>query len=62
MLRDNHYLIVAKGMGNYEAISEFEARDEVGLKCRVLYILRAKCEPVARRFGVTKGGRVAQFV
>jgi uncharacterized protein with ATP-grasp and redox domains len=59
---DERYLVVAKGMGNYETISEFEARDEFGLKGRLIYILRAKCEPVARSMGVRRGELVAKLV
>lgn len=59
---DERYLVIAKGMGNYETISEFEARDEFGLKGRLIYILRAKCEPVARSMGVRRGELVAKFV
>ena len=59
---DARYLVIAKGMGNYEAISELEGHDELGLEGRLLYILRAKCEPVARSLGVNRGELVAQFV
>lgn len=51
-------LIISKGMGNYEAISEFE--DE--LKGRLVYLLRAKCNPVASNMGVEKGALVAKLV
>lgn len=59
---DDRYLVIAKGMGNYETISEFEARDEFGLKGRLIYVLRAKCEPVTRSMGVRRGELVAKFV
>lgn len=62
VFRDERYLVIAKGMGNYEAISELEDRDELGLKGRLLYILRAKCEPVAGSLGVNRGELVAKFV
>jgi len=56
------YLVIAKGMGNYEAISEFEAKPELRLKNRLIYILRAKCEPVASSIGVRRGELVAKLV
>ena len=59
---DERYLVIAKGMGNYEAISELEERAALGLKGRLLYILRAKCEPVARSLGVGRGELVARLV
>ncbi|MCD6248515.1 MAG: DUF89 family protein [Hadesarchaea archaeon] len=51
-------LVLAKGMGNYETISEFEDK----LRGRLAYLLRAKCVPVARSLGVRKGALVAKFV
>ncbi len=62
VFRDERYLVMAKGMGNYEAISEFETRADLGLKGRLLYILRAKCEPVARSLGVNRGDLVARLI
>ncbi len=62
LFRDERYLVIAKGMGNYEAISEFETRADLGLKHRLLYILRAKCEPVARSLGVNRGDLVARLI
>ena len=62
MFCDERYLIIAKGMGNYEAISEFEAEPGLGLKGRLIYILRAKCEPIASSIGVKKGELVAKLV
>ncbi len=59
---DDRYLVIAKGMGNYEAISEFEAEPELGLKGRLVYILRAKCEPIASSIGVKRGELVAKLV
>ena len=59
---DDKYLVIAKGMGNYEAISEFEAKPELGLKGRLIYILRAKCEPIASSIGVKRGELVAKLV
>jgi len=62
LFSDNRYLVIAKGMGNYEAISEFEAEPELGLKGRLIYILRAKCEPIASSIGVKRGELVAKLV
>jgi uncharacterized protein with ATP-grasp and redox domains len=45
-------------MGNYETLSEFDAQ----LKGRLIYIMRAKCEPVAIALGVPKGTLVARTV
>ncbi len=58
ILNDDEYLVIAKGMGNYEAISEFEQ----DYRQRLIYILRAKCMPVARSIGVNKGELVAKLV
>ncbi|MFZ2071671.1 MAG: ARMT1-like domain-containing protein [Halobacteriota archaeon] len=57
---DDRYLVIAKGMGNYEAISEFEAG--FGLRGRLIYIFKAKCIPIASSIGVKKGELVAKFV
>jgi uncharacterized protein with ATP-grasp and redox domains len=62
VFQDERYLVMAKGMGNYEAISEFETRADLRLKGRLLYILRAKCEPVARSLGVNRGDLVARLI
>lgn len=51
-------LILAKGMGNYETLSEFEGM----LRGRLVYLLRAKCDPVANSLGVKKGALVAKFL
>jgi hypothetical protein len=48
---DRRYLLLAKGMGHYEVLSEMEEE----LRGRLIYILRAKCEPVADSIGVKKG-------
>ncbi|MDF2954949.1 MAG: House-cleaning carbohydrate phosphatase [Candidatus Alkanophagales archaeon MCA70_species_2] len=55
---DASFLIFAKGMGNYEALSEFDER----LKGRLIYVFRAKCKPVARSVGVRRGELVAKLV
>ena len=49
-------LIISKGMGNYETLSEVE----LGRRC--FFILRAKCWPVARSLGVRKNDYVAAFL
>lgn len=41
-------VIIAKGQGNFETLSEI--RDE-----RIFYLLKAKCRPVARELGVPQG-------
>lgn len=51
-------LIISKGMGNFEAISEFES----DLKGRLAYLLRAKCVPVAESLGVKRGELVIKFL
>ena len=48
-------LIIAKGMGNYEALSESDLRP-------IAYLLRTKCDPVARDIGVPKGTNVVKLV
>ncbi len=56
LLFDPCWLILSKGMGNYETISEYEER----LSGRLIYIMRAKCEPVAAALGVPRGTLVAR--
>ena len=58
LLFDPSWLILSKGMGNFETITEFEER----LMGRLIYIMRAKCEPVAMVIGVPKGTLVAKSV
>ncbi len=48
-------VIIAKGMANYESLSEEGFAP-------IAYLLRAKCEPVARSLGVKKGMNVARLV
>ena len=57
-LFDPSWLILSKGMGNFETISEFEKR----LSGRLVYIMRAKCEPVANVIGVSRGTLVAKSI
>ncbi|MCK9440691.1 MAG: ARMT1-like domain-containing protein [Methanothrix sp.] len=58
LLFDPGWLILSKGMGNFETITEFEER----LTGRLIYILRAKCEPVAMVIGVPRGTLVAKSI
>jgi uncharacterized protein with ATP-grasp and redox domains len=58
LLFNKDWLIISKGMGNFETMSEFDSK----LEGRLIYILRAKCEPVAKAFGVAKGSLVAKVV
>ena len=58
LLFDPSWLILSKGMGNFETITEFEER----LMGRLIYIMRAKCEPVAMVIGVPKGTLVAKSI
>ena len=45
-------LIVAKGMGNFESLTEWEP------KAPIIHIMRTKCDPVARHVGVPKNKNV----
>jgi uncharacterized protein with ATP-grasp and redox domains len=58
LLFDPEWLILSKGMGNFETISEYEGL----LKGRLIYIMRAKCEPVSMAIGVPRGTLVAESV
>jgi hypothetical protein len=58
LLFDPSWLILSKGMGNFETISEFEEK----LLGRLIYIMRAKCEPVSMVIGVPKGTLVAKSI
>lgn len=51
----NASVIIAKGMANFEALSEESFRP-------IAYLLRAKCEPVAGALGVKKGTNVARLI
>jgi uncharacterized protein with ATP-grasp and redox domains len=48
-------LIVAKGMGNYESMTEFEPA------CPTVHILRTKCNPVAEHLGVPRDKNVVMI-
>ncbi|NPV63329.1 MAG: DUF89 family protein [Methanotrichaceae archaeon] len=58
LLRDRNWLILAKGMGNFETMSEYDDQ----LKGRLIYVMRAKCEPVAMTVGVSRGMLVVRPV
>lgn len=58
LLFDPSWLILSKGMGNFETISEYQER----LTGRLIYLMRAKCEPVAMVIGVPKGTLVAKSI
>jgi uncharacterized protein with ATP-grasp and redox domains len=45
-------LIVAKGMGNFESLTEFEP------SCPIVHIMRTKCNPVAEHVGVARNKNV----
>mgnify|MGYP000078862824 CR=1 FL=1 len=51
-------LILSKGQGNYEVLSEYE---DLFLG-RLVYLLRAKCTPVSNSLGVPKGSTVVRYV
>lgn len=50
-------LIVAKGMGNYESMSEFDTSE----LCPVVHILRTKCWPVAHHIGIDRHKNVVMI-
>jgi hypothetical protein len=58
LLFDPDWLVLSKGMGNFETMSEFDEK----LRGRLIYILRAKCEPVATQMKVPKGTLVAKSI
>ena len=45
-------LIVAKGMGNFESLTEFDP------SCPIVHIMRTKCNPVAEHVGVPRNKNV----
>ncbi|MHC1589702.1 MAG: damage-control phosphatase ARMT1 family protein [Candidatus Hecatellaceae archaeon] len=49
-------LTVAKGMGNYEALTELEGGN---LGINVFFLLRAKCNPIARSIKIERGALAA---
>lgn len=58
LLFDPEMLVIAKGMGNYETLSEFQFR----LAERLIYIFRAKCISVAENAKVKRGMLVVDTV
>lgn len=52
--RSSH-LIIAKGMGNYETLTEYPAKPPI------VHLLKAKCGPIARSLGVPKGSLVVKL-
>jgi uncharacterized protein with ATP-grasp and redox domains len=51
---DKATLVIAKGMANYEALNEEEAHLPP-----IAYLLAAKCDPIARSIGVSRGSYIA---
>ena len=58
LLKDDDWLVIAKGMGNFETMTEFDDM----LAGRLIYVMRAKCEPVSMKVGVTQGTLVVRAV
>ncbi len=54
MLLDEVDLIISKGMGNYEGLTEMH------IKSPVYFLLTAKCNTIAREIGVENGNKVVQ--
>lgn len=52
----NADLIIAKGMANWETLTEYPA------PCPTLYVFRTKCEPVARSINAPENKSVAKLV
>lgn len=50
---DDCTLIIAKGMANYESLSEYSGLPPVA------YLMAVKCEPIAEEVGVPRGSKVA---
>lgn len=53
---DDCTLIIAKGMANYESLSEYSGLPPVA------YLMAVKCEPIAGDVGVPRGSKVAMLV
>jgi len=53
---DTADLIIAKGMANYESLSD------QSLKMPIVHILRTKCKPVADSLGIPTGINVVRFI
>ena len=58
LLMDEGVLVIAKGMGNFETMTEFDDM----LEGRLIYVMRAKCDPVADALGVPRGSLVVRAV
>jgi hypothetical protein len=58
LLFNPNWLVISKGMGNFETMSEFDAR----LKGKLIYVMRAKCQPVAEALEVQRGTLVVKSV
>ncbi len=52
---DDCTLIVAKGMANYESLSEYSGLPPVA------FLMAVKCEPIAEEVGVPRGSKVAML-
>ena len=52
---DDCTLIIAKGMANYESLSEYTGLPPVA------FLMAAKCDPIAEEVGVMRGSKVAMF-
>jgi hypothetical protein len=50
---DDCTLIIAKGMANYESLSEYSSLPPVA------YLMAVKCDPIAEEVGVPRGSKVA---
>jgi uncharacterized protein with ATP-grasp and redox domains len=48
-------LIIAKGMANFESLGDTRYRP-------IAFLLRAKCDPVAKAVGANKGDNVVRFL
>jgi len=51
-------VIIAKGMGNYESLSEYEETSKNSEKLPIYYIFKAKCAPIAENVGVDEGDSI----
>ena len=52
---DDCTLIIAKGMANYESLSEYSGLPPVA------FLMAVKCEPIAEEVGVPRGSKVAML-
>lgn len=53
---DQCTLVIAKGMANYESLSEEEGLPPVA------YLMAVKCDPIAESVGVPRGSYIARFI